>query len=130
MIVVDASVIVELLARTARAAAIEERLFAPGEVLHAPHLLDVEVAQVFRRLVLVGAADVDAAGKALAELAALPLVRHAHDPLLPRVWSLRDNLTAYDAVYVALAEALDATLLTCDARLSRAPGVAAHVEVA
>lgn len=93
-----------------------------------PHLIDVEVTQALRRYVRkreVGATD---AAEALAYLHTLDLQRHAHEPLLDRVWQLRDNLSACDAVYVALAEVLDATLLTCDRPLARAPGSRARVE--
>lgn len=120
MIVVDASAAIEVLLRTPAAQAVEKRLFAPGETLHAPHLIDVETAQVIRRYAASGEID-DARGQAaLADLADLPLRRYPHDVLLPRVWELRGNLSAYDAVYVALAEALDARLLTRDRRLAAA----------
>jgi len=129
VIVVDASALIEVLLRTPAAAAIEARLFAPGQTLHAPHLLDVEVAQVIRRY--AGNGEIaDARGReALTDLADLPVLRYPHDLLLPRVWRLRRNLTAYDAVYVALAEALDAVLLTRDRRLAAAAGHHARVEV-
>ncbi len=128
MIVVDASALLEVLLRTPAAEVVQARLFAPGQTLHAPHLLDVEVAQVIRRCAANGEID-DARGRAaLADLTDFPLRRYPHDLLLPRVWELRGNLTAYDAVYVALAEALDAPLLTCDQRLAGAPGHGARVE--
>lgn len=122
MIVVDASALLEVLLRTPAAQAVEVRLFDPGETLHAPHLLDVEVAQVIRRYAAKGEIDGDRGGAALDDLAAFPLRRYPHDLLLPRVWELWNNLTAYDAVYVALAEALDAPLLTRDRRLATAAG--------
>jgi predicted nucleic acid-binding protein len=125
----DASALVELLLGTAVGRTVAERIASPAVSLHAPHLADVEVAQALRRLVREGELDVDGAGAALADLRALDVERHAHEPLLDRVWSLRASLTAYDAVYVALAEALDATLLTCDGRLARAPGMARRAEV-
>ena len=90
----------------------------PGLGLHVPHLADVEVAQALRRYVREGELD-----------RSLDLERHGHEPLQARVWALRDNLTAYDAVYVALAEALDSRLLTCDGRLARAPGLSRRVEL-
>lgn len=129
MIVVDASAVIEVLLRTPTATAVEQRLFDPAQTLHAPHLIDVEVAQVLRRYAASGEADPDRCRTALADLADLPLTRYPHDILLPRVWELRDNLTAYDAVYVALAEALDAPLLTRDQRLANAPGHRARIEV-
>lgn len=129
MIVVDASAVLELLLRTKRAARIEARLFAPGETLHAPHLLDVAVAQVVRRYWRSGEIKADRGGQALADLLDLPIARYPHDVLLRRVWELRQNVTAYDAAYLALAEALGAPLLTCDARLASAPGHRARVEL-
>jgi predicted nucleic acid-binding protein len=129
MIVVDASAMIEALLRTPAAAAVDARLFEPGETLHAPHLLDVEVAQVIRRYVANGDIDADRGREALDDLADLRLRRYPHDVLLPRIWELRHNLTAYDAAYVALAEALDAPLLTRDRRLAAAAGVRARVEL-
>ena len=120
MIVVDASALLEVLLRTPAAKQIEPRLFDSGQTLHAPHLLDIEVAQVIRRYVANGDITADRGWAALVDLADLPLERYPHGFLLPRVWTLRNNLTAYDAAYVALAEALDAVLLTCDKRLATA----------
>ena len=122
MIVVDASALLEVLLRTSRARAVEERLFSPGETLHVPHLLDVEVAQVIRRYAAHGEIDSARGGEALDDLASFPLRRYPHDLLLRRIWELRNNLTAYDAVYVALAEVLEAPLLTRDRRLATAAG--------
>lgn len=129
MIVLDASAAVEVLLQTAAGVPVTDRLFEAGVSLHAPHLLDIETSQILRRFVRKGEVTPDRARQALEDLADLPLERYSHDFLLPRVWSLRQDLTAYDAVYVALAEALGATLLTRDARISRAPGHAARVEV-
>lgn len=121
MIVVDASALLEVLLRTPAAKVMEARLFdEPRQTLHAPHLLDVEVAQVLRRYAANGEIDEQRGGAALADLADFPIRRYSHDFLLRRVWSLRRNFTAYDAVYVALAEALDARLLTRDQRLAAA----------
>ena len=130
MIVVDASALLEMLLRTPAAASVEERLFDAGHTLHAPHLIDVEVAQVLRRYAATGQIQPARCRDALGDLSDLPLSRYPHDVLLPRVWELRHNLTAYDAVYVALAEALDAPLLTCDRRLAAAPGHHARVDLA
>lgn len=127
MIVVDASAALEVLLRTPAAAAVEERLFARGETLHAPHLIDVEIAQVLRRYALAGEIGPERGAAALADLADLPLRRYPHDLLIARVWELRDGLSAYDAVYVALAEALEAPLLTRDKRLARAAGHGARI---
>lgn len=129
MIVVDASALLEALLRTPAAAAVETRLFDPRRTLHAPHLLDIEVAHVVRRYAAAGELDTERGREALADLADFPLRRYPHDFLLPRVWELRNNLTAYDAVYVALAEALGAPLLTRDRRLAAAPGHHAQVEL-
>lgn len=129
MIVLDASALVELLLGTAQGHTIAARIADPRLGLHTPHLADVEVAQALRRFVREGALDADAAASALADLRSLDLERHSHEPLLDRVWSLCENVTAYDAVYVALAEALDSPLVTCDGRLARAPGVKARLEL-
>ena len=129
MIVLDASALVELLLGTDSGRSIAERIADPGLGLHVPHLADVEVAQALRRFVRNGELDVTSGRSALQDLRALDLERHPHEPLLDRVWALRDRLTAYDAVYVALAEALDTVLLTCDARLARAPGMGRRVEL-
>lgn len=129
MIVLDASAVVELLLGTELGRSIAIRIADPALGLHAPHLVDVEVVQALRRYVQEGDLDQGTARGALEDLHSLDIVRHAHEPLLDRVWTLRENLTAYDAVYVALAEALDAILLTCDGKLARAPGVAGRVEL-
>ncbi len=129
MIVTDASAILELLLQTGSASAIESRLFEAGESLHAPELLDLEIAQVLRRYASRAQLTESRARASLRVLQGIPIERHGHAQLMPRVWALRENLTAYDAAYVALAEGLGATLITCDARLSRAAGVRAKVEV-
>jgi predicted nucleic acid-binding protein len=104
-------------------------LLVPEVSLQAPHLLDPEVAQVIRRYWLAGSLAGDRAGEALADFQDLRVHRHPREPLLSRVWELRHNLTAHDAAYVALAEALGAPLLTRDARLASAPGHIAVVEI-
>lgn len=129
MIVVDASALLEVLLQTPAAEAVQQRLFARGQTLHAPHLIDVEVAQVIRRYAAAGEIDSERGRAALIDLADFPLQRYPHDFLLARIWDLRENLTAYDATYVALAEALEAILLTCDRRLASAPGARARVEL-
>lgn len=129
MIVVDASFGVEVVRRTPAGAAGLRRLFGEPRPYHVPHLFDLEIAHVLRRMVLAGETTPARGRAALDALVLLPLQRHAHTHLLERVWELRENVTAYDAVYVALAESLGATLLTADARLARAPGVRAEVEV-
>ena len=129
MIVLDASAVVELLLDTAVGRRVAILIEDAAIGLHAPHLLDVEVVSVLRRFVSDGSLDDEEAQAAIGDLMALDLQRHAHEALLERAWALRDNVTAYDAVYVALAEALDATLLTCDSRLARAPGTKLRVEL-
>jgi predicted nucleic acid-binding protein len=100
-----------------------------GEVLAAPHLIDLEVGSVWRRLVAAGAMDLHRAGLALLDLYELPIRRARHPDLLSRCWELRSNLSTYDAAYVALAEALEVTLVTADARLGRAPGPHCDIDV-
>ena len=129
MIAVDASAILEVLLRTGRGAQIEDRLLSRGGSLHAPHLLDVEVAQVLRRYAAAGTVTSERGLQALMDLGDFPIHRYSHDVLLPRIWELRHNVTAYDAAYLALAETLAARLVTCDGRLASAPGHAARVEV-
>jgi predicted nucleic acid-binding protein len=129
MTVVDASAMVELLLGTPTGESCRERLLRDGEDLCAPHLLDVEVAQVLRRYASMREITPDRGAEALADLAAMSVMRYPHGPLLERAWDLRDSASVYDAVYLALAEALDAPLVTCDARISHARGHRARVEV-
>jgi predicted nucleic acid-binding protein len=129
VIVVDASALLEFLLQTPLGIRIEARLFRVHDELHSPHLADVEVTQGLRRLVRTGEVSPDRAAEAIADLADFDLHRHAHVDLLTRAWKLRENVTAYDAMYVALAEALDAPLVTCDTPLAKAPGHRAHIEV-
>ena len=129
MIVVDASALVEMLLQMPAADRVERRLFDTAEALHAPHLLDIEVTQVVRRFASRGDISDEAGRAALADLADLGVRRHPHDVFLSRVWELRHNLTAYDAVYVALAESLAAPLLTRDRRLASARGHRARIEL-
>jgi predicted nucleic acid-binding protein len=119
----------ELLLNTPAAPHIAERVFTERETLHAPHLIDVEVAQVLRRYAASGHIDATRGLQALRDLSEFPLVRYAHDLFLGRIWDLRHSVTAYDAVYIALAEALPAPLLTRDRKLASATGHRAKVEV-
>ena len=129
MIVLDASALLEFLLQTPLGARVEARLFRDKDELHSPHLVDVEVAQGLRRLARMGEISTDRAAEAIADLAGLDLHRHAHLDLLTRAWKLRESVTAYDAMFVGLAEALDATVVTCDAPLAKAPGHRARIEV-
>lgn len=128
VLVVDASVLVALLADDG-ADGDQARARLRGERVVLPELADVEVASVLRRQIRVGAIDDRRARLALDDLAAMPARRAPHRPLLGRCWELRDNLTIYDAAYVALAEATRATLLTGDGRLADAPGPRCTIEV-
>jgi predicted nucleic acid-binding protein len=128
MIVVDASIVTTALADDG-ADGDMARARLRGERLAAPAILDIEVLSAWRRLVATGALDDRRARLATADLRALRIGLAPHAPLLDRCWELRDNLTIYDAAYVALAEILDAPVLTADARLARAPGTRCPIEV-
>lgn len=128
MIVVDASVVVTALADDGPDGALCRGRLA-GQALAAPHLMDLEVGSVLRRLVQNGDVPERRAHLALTDLADLPVERAPSLPLLPRCWELRDNLTIYDAAYVALAETLDVRLLTADGRLARATGPRCPVDL-
>jgi predicted nucleic acid-binding protein len=127
MLVVDSSAVVAALLGLPDTE-LAERLSGARE-LHAPHLLDVELLHALRRLVATRKLTAERAEYAREDFAALRIRRYAHEPLSDRAWQLRDNLTAYDAMFVSLAEALDMPLVTCDARLSSAPAVRVGVEV-
>ena len=129
MIVLDASAAVDWLLQTSAGPRIEERIYFHNESLHSPHLLDLEVTQVLRRLVREGALPARRADEAVRDLLDLRITRYPHFVLLPRIWQLRHNLSAYDAAYVVLAEALGAALVTRDARLASASGHAAPIEL-
>jgi len=106
--------------------ALVQRLTDDGD-LHAPHLIDFEILQALRGLVRGGKLSLDRADDVRTDVADLTITRYGHEPLADRVWALRDNLTAYDAVFVALSEALEVPLITCDARLAAAPGIAVEL---
>ena len=129
MIVLDASAVLELLLVTEKGDRVAERIASPEETLHAPHLIDLEVAQVLRRWVARRQLDEARAAQALEDLRDLDLNRYPHDVLLGRIWELRHNASAYDAAYLALAEALGASLLTSDARLGEVADTMARIEV-
>ena len=128
MIVVDASSL-EFLLQTSIGVRVEARMFRDADELQAPHLIDVEVVQGLRRLVRMGEVSSGRADEAIADLADLDLHRHPHVDLLSRAWKLRDNVSAYDAMYIALAEAIDATIVTCDRPLAKAPGRGTRIDV-
>jgi predicted nucleic acid-binding protein len=130
VIVVDASIVVEVLLRSDIGVALESLLVERGDPLHAPHMLDVEVAHALRRCALHGEIDERQGRDSVGDLAAMAIKRHGHQALLERMWQLRHNLTAYDAAYLALAERLDAPLLTRDAALASVAGHHARVVLA
>jgi predicted nucleic acid-binding protein len=129
VIVVDASALLEFLLQTSLGARVEARLLRDEAEFHVPHLVDVEVVQGLRRLVRTGEVSPARAREVIADLIDLDLHRHSHTDLLSRAWTRRDNLNAYDCMYVSLAEALDAPLITCDGPLGTASGHAARIEV-
>lgn len=129
MIVVDASAITELLLQTELGTRVERRLYRNDDDLHAPHLLDVEVLSALRRLAQAGEVLPERAEEAIEDLGLLRVIRHGHLDLATRAWELRQNFTAYDAVYLALAESLDAPVVTCDRPFGAAPGHSARIEV-
>lgn len=117
MIVLDASVVVELLTNGPLAESLSQEMAMSGEAFVVPHLLDLEVVSAFRKMVAGQRIDSHRSEQVLTGLAALPAERYSQLPLLGRIWELRHNFTAYDAAYVALAELTDATLYTCDEKL-------------
>ncbi|GBD33464.1 MAG: ribonuclease VapC12 [Gemmatimonadales bacterium] len=128
MIVLDASAALELLLGTPAAGAVEARIVAERS-LHSPAVIDLEVTQAVRRFCASGQVGQRRGRQVIEDLYAFPVRRYPHTPLLGRIWELRRNLTAYDAAYVALAEVLDAPLVTRDARLARATGHKARIEL-
>jgi predicted nucleic acid-binding protein len=128
VIVPDASVVVAALVDRGGSGALA-RTRLGRDSRHGPYLIDLEVASAIRGRVLGGKLDPEVAREAIADLTVLPVVRHDHRPLLSRVWELRDNVTCYDAVYLALAEAFGATLVTADGKLESVPGLRCEVEV-
>jgi predicted nucleic acid-binding protein len=129
MIVLDASAAVDWLLLTPAGQRVENRIYSQNETLHAPHLLDLEVTQVLRRLVRQGVVTLRRADEAVRDLLDLRIARYAHFVLLPRIWALRHNFSSYDAAYIGLAETLGATLVTRDRRLASPTAHAATVEL-
>lgn len=128
MLVVDTSAVLEALASRTPSAGLLERLAQDGD-LHAPHLIDTEVVHALRRMTIARVISDERATDARSDYAELTVLRYSHEPFSDRVWELRHNLSAYDATFVALAETLDAPLITCDARLAAAPGHFARIEL-
>ena len=127
--VLDTSAALELLLDTIPGREVAKRLEDESAVIHVPHLIDVEIAQVLRRYSVRRVFSAERAALALNHWRDLDIERHPHEPFLGRVWQLRNNFSAYDAVYVALAEVLSTTLITADQKLARAPGSNATVEL-
>jgi predicted nucleic acid-binding protein len=129
MLVLDASIVLELILRTPKGALASKMILHAGEELHAPHVIDIELTHTLRRMVREKELEADAAEKSLDDFLDITLTRHAHTEFLSTIWSLRNALSAYDAVYVALAESVAAPLLTCDGRLSRSHGHRADIRL-
>lgn len=129
MIVLDASAAIDWLLQTPAGTRIEHRIYSQNESLHCPHVMDLEVAQVLRRLVRESAISAHRAQEAIHDLMDLKITRYPHFVFLPRLWHYRHNFSAYDAAYVTLAEELDATLITRDSKLASAVSRAARVEL-
>ena len=129
MIVLDASAAVDWLLQTSSGHRIEKRIYARSETLHAPQLLDLEVTQLLRRLTQQGIVSGTRADQAVHDLLDLRVTRYPHMVLLPRIWQLRHNFSAYDAAYIVLSEKLDAPLITRDGRLASASGHGATIEL-
>jgi predicted nucleic acid-binding protein len=125
MIVIDASLAVEILLPTPLGSQLRDSIFR--EERHAPHLVDIEFASALGRLRRASLVDENEASRAIQIMQSWTLVRHQHRDLLARVWALRESISPYDAAYVSLAEALRAPLLTCDAKLARSHGHAAEI---
>jgi predicted nucleic acid-binding protein len=129
MVVIDASALIEALLQTPRGKPIAARMSALDEPIHVPHLIDLEVVHYFRKAIRIGTVGAGRAQQILNDFSDIPAERYDHFRFLHRIWQLRDSVSAYDAAYVALAEALDARLLTCDAKLAAAHGHRAEIEL-
>ena len=129
MIVLDASAAIDWLLQTSVGERIESRIYSRGESLHAPHLLDLEVAQALRRLVHEDAVSAERATQAIQDMLDLRVTRYPHFVFLSHIWRMRHNLSAYDAAYLALAEEISATLITRDRRLASVSGHAVSIEL-
>ncbi len=129
MIVADASVVLELVLRTALSAQCDALLLEAGAMMCAPQLINLEVVQVLRRYERGATLSLGRSSEAFQDFLDLPIVLYPHEPLITRVWQLRHTVTAYDGAYIALAEALNAPLMTCDAHLARSHGHEAVVRL-
>ena len=129
MIVLDASLTIEILLRTSVGVAAAVAIAEAGEPICAPDILTLEVLQVLRRLSLSGTIEVAQAKAALERFQQMPVSTYPHRPLASRIWALRQNVTSYDAAYIALAEQLDATLWTHDRKMLSVPGITVQVEL-
>lgn len=129
MIVLDASAAIEWLLQTLTGQRIERRIYSSQQSLHAPHLLDVEIAHVLRRMVREALITERRAAEAISDLTSVRITRYPHSLFLPWIWRHRNNLSAYDAAYVALAEELGAALLTRDSKLAGSTGHVAKIEL-
>ena len=129
MIVVDASALLEVLLLRPAASDVESWLSQANQTIHAPYLIDVEVTQVIRRFALQGKIDNQRGRSVIEDYSLMSIRRYPHTPFLFRAWELRNNFSAYDAIYIALAESLDVPLITCDRRLAGAAGHSARIEV-
>jgi predicted nucleic acid-binding protein len=128
MIVPDASVVLEVILRTKRGLKIEARLLSSRETLHAPHFIDLEVCQVLRRYLLNKDLTAERAADAIEDFQSIRIFRYPHRIFVDRIWELRNNMTAYDAAYVAVAETIGAHLLTTDKRLASTSHHSATIE--
>lgn len=129
MIVVDASAVIEILLQSSLGRRVKAAIGAPDESIHVPELIDLEILNVFRRFLLLRQVDVHRATEAIEDFGDMPLNRHGHTLLRSRAWELRAGLTACDAAYVALAEALDAPCVTCDRRMAASTGHGAEMRL-
>ena len=129
MIVVDASVVAHAITEPSDLGGRARAAIDGGGGLHAPHLIDLEVANFLRKRIAAGTLDDEQTSAALGDLIHLSIRRYPHGPMLPRIWELRDNVTPYDASYIALAEQLGCMLVTSDARLGAVPSARCPIEV-
>lgn len=129
MIVLDASAAIDWLLQTPAGQRIEQRIYSQNESLHCPHMMDLEIAQVLRRLVRESIITAHRAQEAIQDVLDLKITRYPHFVFLPRIWHYRHNFSAYDSAYLALTEELGATLLTRDSRFAAAIGRATRVEL-